>query len=245
MAFWNRRAEEDATSSPAPPAASLASRDVRNLIDACCARKAAVVVLCSDVGMTYNGRFQELRDDVIHIEVLTADPPAIKLLSLCVVTFNHGTRARVFLASVLGAELVGNTNRLMVQLPTEMIGAEGRFAFRVPVLDQAVFRVLVQHRGGELEVQPIDLSLTGIQIEVPEGRALDAAIDDPVVVSLDHPKHKITLGAVVRRTAGRRYGLFFPDTVQVGGRVDPPETLMALVREVELLWIRGRRDAEC
>lgn len=244
MAFWNRRTDDDDTAQPEekPSEGVLGKRDVRNLIEACVARRATAVVLCSDVGATYNGRFSAINNDVVHIEISSPDPLAIKVLSLCVVTFNHGTKARVFLTSLLGADRDPGSQKLLVQVPTEMAGAEGRFAFRVPVLDEGLFQVTLRHGAMEVDAQPIDLSLTGLQVEVPEGTDLGVRIDDTIQVELEHGKYRITLDAIVRRIIGRRYGLFFPASVRSGGRVEPPVTLVNLVRELEQLWLRGQRE---
>lgn len=243
MAFWNRRSEQKPEPEPQTRVASsstLVGDDVRRLLEGCCMRTASAIILCSDVGATYNGRFHELVGDTITVNIASSHPPAIKLLSMCVITFNQGTRARVFLSSVVGAETVGDRHSLVIQVPNEMVGAEGRFAFRVPVLDPHLATVEFERGGVSTPAEAVDVSLTGIQVELPEDDLF--AIDEEVSVHMRVGAVTQSMRGIVRRCSGRRCGVFFPETVHEGGRVEAPEALVTIVRDLERIWLQERQD---
>lgn len=239
MAFWSRKTEpKPEPPPPPPPSGTLTGGDVQRLLEASCARAAQAIILSSDSGTTYNGRFRELRGDTLTLVISSAERPAINVLAMCVVTFNHGSKARVFLSSVLGAESSQGEHVYILQVPGEMAGADGRFAMRVPVGDGHGVTAEVQHEGRRLAARALDISLTGVQLELPDDPGL--AVDGRIAVHLRSGGAAITLEGLVRRASGGRYGVFFPETVTEGGRVDAPDALVTIVRDLERHWQLSR-----
>jgi hypothetical protein len=88
------------------------------------------------------------------------------------------------------------------------------------------------------DARALNLSLIGTLIETPGGD-VEIPSDADIQVSLQHGDSKLMLRAELRRRYGRRLALFFPDVLE-GGSLEPPDELHAIVRDLELLWLRQR-----
>lgn len=122
--------------------------------------------------------------------------------------------------------------------------AERRLGFRVPLRPlpeetKRSFRVTLEHEGKRLRVQPVDLSLTGILVELPEEALPDAR---QVRARLRLAGDKVRLEAQLVRRDGPLMALHFPSCV-ANGELDPPEELLGIYRTLELDWLRNRVHA--
>jgi hypothetical protein len=115
--------------------------------------------------------------------------------------------------------------------------------FRVPLgpLGERVreaFRVQVGYGQRPVPVRPVDFSLTGILVQAP---GLQARRGQRLIVHLTYERLVChTLGVVVR-LQGDLVALHFLESLKHGD-LNPPEALMAIYRNLELAWLRSRKD---
>ncbi|HEX7037056.1 MAG TPA: PilZ domain-containing protein [Pseudomonadales bacterium] len=122
---------------------------------------------------------------------------------------------------------------------------ERRVGFRVPVasLPDAIregFRVQIRVGARILLARCIDLSLTGIQLEVA-GLTLRRGMEVPIRLNLDDLECR-TVGSVVRYEDDH-LAMHFPQAVK-NGELDPPAPLLAMYRQLETEYLRLRREEE-
>lgn len=214
---------------------------IQDVLDVACNTHAPVFVASADVSLpasVHRGTFRAMRDGVVVVHL--DGPSAAEELanSTCVATFRHGSRVRSFLVPVVGTDLLGTTRVVLLGAPTEILGADARTAFRVPMLDPTWVTIRVRHAGATMPAKALDLSLTGTQLELEEASVL--ALRDVVTVDLARGSHSVRLEGEIRRACGTRYGIFFRSVLRGSGRVEPPEALISIVREVERLWLQER-----
>jgi len=115
---------------------------------------------------------------------------------------------------------------------------ERRAAFRVPVPDslREILHARVRFGGRPRKLGVLDLSLTGCRTEAPMGWTLP---DDPFPMGLRMDKHRVVLTAVVVRQNRNFVALRFEDSMK-DGMLCPPEHLVRIQRQLELIWLRER-----
>lgn len=123
---------------------------------------------------------------------------------------------------------------------------ERRVGFRVPVgsLPDAVrdrFRVQIRVGARILLTRCMDLSLTGIQLEVA-ALSLRRGAEVPIRLNLDELECRI-VGSVVRYEDDH-LALHFQQAVKNGELVDPPPALLSIYRTLETEYLRVRREEE-
>lgn len=123
--------------------------------------------------------------------------------------------------------------------------SERRVGFRVPVASlpdviRERFRVQIRIGARILLTRCIDLSLTGIQLEVT-GLALRRGTEVPVRLNLDDLECRI-VGSVVRYE-NDHLAMQFQQAVK-NGELDPPAPLLSMYRLLETEYLRTRREEE-
>ncbi len=118
---------------------------------------------------------------------------------------------------------------------------ERRIGFRVPFSPlkdevRAGFHVQVQVRGRWVEVTPVDLSLTGILVQ---GKGLALPVHSQVDVQIKYQEIDCTLAGEVVRRDGDLVALHFTESI-AHGDLEPPESLLAIYRKLEMEWLRHR-----
>ncbi len=129
--------------------------------------------------------------------------------------------------------------RLTLELPTRLLATEHRRNFRIPLGADSGLDVRVSIRGGEVRpARPLDISIGGMLIELPDDPDLEDAAKLDLEMRLDDDT--VHIGAVVRHRCACRYGLLFADAVGED-RVRPLEPLRRLVDELEQRWLGQER----
>jgi len=82
----------------------------------------------------------------------------------------------------------------------------------------------------------VDVSITGILIDHTE---LKAVTGDSYPVTLEYLDKTTTVVATVVRCEGSRISFHFPETLS-DGKLEPPESLMQVYRELEMDWLKER-----
>lgn len=186
------------------------------------------------------GHMRAVRDSIVVLDLEPTTLPEELAGTTCVVTFRQGSRVRAFLVPVQGVEHLGDVKQLLLEVPTEILGADARTAFRVPILDPLWVSVRLRVGKAWMRADPVDLSLSGVQVDLPDGHGLQ--VDDTVLVDLSRDHRSVRLQGEVRRVGTNRCGLFFASVLLKDGVLDPPEDLIGIVRELERIWIQERPD---
>jgi len=246
--LWNLVAGAGSTATDEWPAdlesgGSVEDRDdVRQVIETCCQANAEALVLSFEDKAVCPMRFLELGDEVFRLSVEGDLPPLLRPPTQCSISLRFGQRNRAFIATVLAVrpgEISGGTLELLLKIPGEIAAGDPRMAFRVPILKPADLGIELHVNGDRvMDARPVNLSLIGMLLETPPA-VVSVPEDADVRVLLRHGNVQITVRAEVRHRYERRLALFFPDVLD-DGRLKPPDELRAIVRELELLWLRQR-----
>jgi hypothetical protein len=218
------------------------SGDVRRVIETCCRANAEALVLSLEDQSVCRARFLALGEEAFRLSVEGDLPPQLLPPTQCSVSICFGQRNRVFIATVLSVrpgEMSGGALELLLKIPGEIAAGDPRMAFRVPILKPTDLGLELRVNGVQVtDARALNLSLIGTLIETPGGD-VEIPSDADIQVSLQHGDSKLMLRAELRRRYGRRLALFFPDVLE-GGSLEPPDELHAIVRDLELLWLRQR-----
>ena len=221
----------------------METNQIVSMLGAQCARLNTARIITSDLGLLCQARFSALSAESILFELL--DPPEtayFRPLSLSVVSFNSGSRHCIFLSSVIHfkEDEEFRIGQLLLRIPSDIIAAESRIAFRVPLGRDTELRVrVVDENGKTWTPRAINISMTGILIEFPADDVPGFQTDDWLQVELRMNDHVERLKGFVRRCEGRGYGLIFPEVLQ-GAEFDPPAALRTIVNTLERNWLRSR-----
>jgi hypothetical protein len=115
-----------------------------------------------------------------------------------------------------------------------------RRSFRVPIVRSSGLSVQLQVGQRSLAATPINISLTGILVQLPESETLDLPLDTEVGCILQFRREKLQLHGVFRRRDGsNRYGFAFRESLR-GREATPPPALVRMVMDLERIWIADR-----
>lgn len=251
MTFWKRSTEDppaaDARPGERPPGVVAERVQVRRMLEECCDQATAATIIFTAADIVCRGTFASVRDDAVVIElpgdfVGTNEMRSLIPLTPCLVTFFARGRSRVFMTNVLSSieEIASGWPEIIVRVPQLVAGSDSRMAFRVPVAQDSGLRVrIVTSDDRAFAAHPIDLSLSGILIEFSEGKDPDLSISDKLRIELELDAASASLSGVVRRRAGLRYGIYFPEALN-GVEIEPPVELRSILTEIERRWLSTR-----
>jgi hypothetical protein len=119
--------------------------------------------------------------------------------------------------------------------------AERRVGFRVPLrplsaATRQAFEVTVEANSKKASAIPVDISLTGILLEIPD---LKVRTGQRVSATLCLDNDCVLLDAKVVRRVGKLVVLHFPSCIK-DDELDPPEGLLGIYRTLELDWLKSR-----
>lgn len=111
--------------------------------------------------------------------------------------------------------------------------------FRVPIHDSSGLSAQIRKGQSLVSVMPLNLSVTGIFVELTRDDWIDFSQDDELEVILDFEGESQSHNGVVRRCADNGYGLFFPKSMK-GKELAPPAELTRVVMELQRRWMARR-----
>ena len=130
---------------------------------------------------------------------------------------------------------------MVLIIRSDFVAADRRRAFRVPVLRDSGLRVELRTNDGHTwRAEAVNLSVTGILVELPTAEAPALAIGATVTVRLTLGNDTIEIQGEVNRREQRAVGLSFAETL-VRAKVAPPPALAAIVRSLERHWLDTKR----
>lgn len=249
MAFWSREeaarraASGNESNTPRSPHLVVEEEDVARVLRDVCMAGSPALIFSAEAGEHAQIRFVTLGPELLAVEIDGQRGDAVfRPLSTCSVAFNHERRSRVFLAVVQCQEEPRPGHGPVVQLrrPHQIATSAGRMNFRVPVFPESRLRLqLRMHDGRELEPRALNLSYSGLLLEMPAGPGPRIRVGDALIVKLGIEGTRFETEAVVRRCDAPRHALVFPALFD---RVDfePPDELARILRALESHWLRQR-----
>ena len=213
------------------------------VIGDCVQERASLLVLNLESRAVSGGSFFKVeRDHLIAKISPRANPSLFRPLTPCSVSFTLGARAHVFVTTVReirppAAE--GSRPRLLLNMPGEIAALECRHSFRVPILPDSSLGVHIRDPQLSGDARGIDISVHGLQFEVPMETARRLAVDQRISLKLTYQEQVVEARAVIRRRTRNRVGAMLVDPNKPSVPLSDP-TVEQLVRSLEREWLRNR-----
>jgi hypothetical protein len=155
-------------------------------------------------------------------------------LSACWLSFIWHDQPTGFLSQILRSEerRLDGGGQIALRPPTRLASEDLRSALRVSDLSGTELRVrITSDRRSPRIATPLDLSFSGMLLEMSAAERSELAIHEVVDLELSLGGQSAWLLGVVRRKNGRRVGIHFPEALQAG-RIDPPRDLAGIIRRL-------------
>ena len=205
----------------------------------CCLNRAPALVLNPESDSICHARFAAVSYDSVILHLMDQVCNLIENSRLFV-SFSQNGNCCAFFATMeeYKDQSILSPASLSLKPSTRIIGMESRMSYRVPIGEKVVPTVRVTTTEGQTFLpKPIDLSLTGILIEFDETEDPDLFLYDELGLELSLDKEMVQLKSVVKRRDGHRYGLFFPESVNMRG-VNAPHSLRTIVESLERAFLK-------
>jgi len=186
--------------------------------------------------------FVRTQGNRLTLRVMHADPDIMSVfgpLSCVLLVHVTGKHADIVVGSVIREPtLVNGRHLVLVEAGQKLLRADARRTYRVPVIEEAGLQAVV--RGADNAryfIEAHDISQGGLGGELVDAPTDVLPLGEPAQVALRCGKNRVWLDAEVRFRRGNMIGLFFPGVWHRDELEAPPE-LRAIVRIVELAWVR-------
>lgn len=179
------------------------------LLQVACNSDTPVAVMAAHMSLSCSGRLRSVSTAGVVVEIPNP-PDGVLLGSTAAVTFpsNDGTKGFVSPITTVETGPAGETLATLA-LPDRLRAGTRRSAVRVPVPPGTLTALLVQGDGVRGKVRPVDISLSGILIEMDALRAQRLEVGAAVSLRVALGSFELLLSCEVRRKDGRRLGLLF------------------------------------
>lgn len=226
---------------------SMLYLDASHVSDAmreCCALRMPVTVIVPDASVVHGGRFVLCLDNRVEVDLQGRPLDVFRPLVVCCLVFYRGGRAflGIFVTREYQPAGAGRCARVIFSLPTQIIGADMRESFRVPILPGCNLKAsLTVEDGRTWTVMPCDMSLGGIGLIFPPGE--DPALEPGtrLVVRLEFDGERSVLAGEVRRASEGRYGIFFYENLHFD-ELRTPDSFRRMVTALERYWLQNRAE---
>ena len=214
----------------------LGRADIDEILSTCARERAHATLIPCVRGGGHSLRFATCARDEITFQlpesrsVLRLEP-----LSTCWLSFIWRDQPTGFLSQVLRSEERGRGGggQIALRPPTQLASENLRSASRVSDLRGTELRVRVaSERRSPRAATPLDLSFSGMLLEMPESDPSSFGVHEVVDLELSLAGQSAWLLGVVRRRSGRRVGIHFPEALK-SGRIEPPQDLAGIIRRLQ------------
>jgi hypothetical protein len=192
--------------------------------------------------------FVRTQGNRLTLRVRDPEPATMQIfgpLSCVLLVHVTGKHADIVVGSVIREPTLVNGRWLvLLEAGQKLLRADARRTYRVPVVPEADLQAVVRGPDGvRYHVTAHDISQGGIGGELRDAPETVLPLGSPAQVALKCGEHVVWLDAEVRFRRGKGIGLFFPGSWHRDDVEAPPE-LRAIVRRVEMAWIRDQRGEE-
>jgi hypothetical protein len=195
-------------------------------LQAACASDTNASLLAAHMSLSCAGRLRSASQAGVLVEIPNPPMSDVTLLgSTAAVSFPTGTKMAGFVARIIEIQLTPEGSLVAtLELPDRLQVGDRRSAVRIPVPRGSLATVIL-HGGTRTPARAIDISLTGILIEL-DRRHLDS-IGGTVTLSIALGAREIVVDAEVCRRDGLRLGLRY-----LGGDT-PPDGMADIIDELQ------------
>ncbi len=203
---------EDGSTTKRPPS-TKADEALRSMVlpmlRAACNSQTPVALMAAHMSLSCTGRLRSASEEGVVIEI--PNPPDGTLLgSTAAVTYPSNDGTKGFVSEITGVDQTSTGETLAtLAIPQRLRAGTRRSAVRVPVPPGTLTAMLVQGDGLRGNVLPVDISLTGILIEMDALRAQRLAVGTTLSLRIALGSLELLLQCEIRRKDGRRLGLLF------------------------------------
>ncbi|MBL4684991.1 MAG: PilZ domain-containing protein [Nannocystaceae bacterium] len=164
------------------------------------------------------GRLRSATADGVVIEVPNPPTSETTLLgSLAAVSFPIAAKVAGFVSEIIGLDTAADSALLVtLRLPEQLQIGERRSAVRIAV-PRGTLHAAIVRQGKPQSVIAVDISLTGILIEVERDQQESVVVGHAATLRLTQGESEVTIDADVCRRDGCRFGLRYRT-----GAVPPP-----------------------
>jgi len=191
-----------------PPLRDVAVSPLARL-QAACSANTPVSLLAAHMSLPCAGRLHSATEAGLIVEIENPPPWDESMVGrAAAIRFPVGPNVAGFVEPITGCEpLGGGRLRVTVALPFRLHFDERRSAVRIPVPRGTLRAAVLEDHGGRRPITALDISLTGILIEVQPGDRDTIRIGAALELELSLGEHKLAVPAVVCRRDGDRLGL--------------------------------------
>ena len=118
-----------------------------------------------------------------------------------------------------------------------------RLAYRVPIFASSGVTAQIRMRTEWIHVKPVNLSLTGMFVEVSPDCAIDLIENRLLEVALEFDGEKSAYTVLVRRREDDGFGLFFTESIN-GEQIVPLPGIRRIVMELQRRMLAVRNDSD-
>ncbi|MEM6993442.1 MAG: PilZ domain-containing protein [Myxococcota bacterium] len=177
-------------------------------LQAACASDTNASLMAAHMTLSCAGRLRSATSDGVVVEV--PNPPTSEttiLGSTAAVSFSIGEQMAGFVSEIIALSAAEDgTLMATLRLPEQLQVGERRSAVRIPV-PRGTLRAAFMRDGSPDLVEAVDISLTGILLELPPGLAEAQRVGSTVSLRLTLDRTVVLTDAEVCRRDGNRFGL--------------------------------------
>ncbi len=211
--------------------ASRNSGAIRSALKSACDSQSPCVLVSLEMASSFRGHLQEVEGPRLRLDLRSAaaigNPEVDALVS---VSFRTPIGGHAFVTTVLaqGSARPGAIP-LVLRLPTQISAADARGSDRIDVRENRAWAAeLITVDGRLLQTKPVDISLGGAQVLLPNRPKDAVCVHDRVTLRLQHQGRRLSLNAQVRYRINQHCGLSFTDCYSEG-RLTPHPTLQSFI----------------
>ena len=168
-----------------------------------------VSLLAAHMTLSCPGYLRAADDTGVLVDLPRAPATSLEEGATTAIRFPFAGKSAGFTTRVLElAETRDGGLRLRLELPEVVRTDEQRTAVRIPISDGMLAAALVEEEK-PIRVRPLDISLSGMAIELEEDTPLEIALGHRRLIALKLGSLKVLLEVEVRRQDGARFGVAF------------------------------------
>jgi len=168
-----------------------------------------VSLLAAHMTLSCPGYLRAADDAGVLVELPRAPVSSLEVGATTAIRFPFAGKSAGFTTRVLElAETDDGGLRLRLEVPEAVRTDEQRTAVRVPIADGMVAAAIVEEEK-PIRVSPLDISLSGMAIELGPDTPLELAVGHRRLIALKLGSLKVLLEVEVRRQDGARFGVAF------------------------------------
>ena len=213
-------------------------------LEALCDQRRPVTLTAGLPGRILNGRFRFCSGSSGFVAIELFDLPddaRIPESTPCTVLFADGSRSTLFISEILALDTENHQLPVLrIRIPLQTAKAEARNNLRVPLERETAPGLVVRAPGQIWRPRPLDISIAGMLVELPEGEGFPVADLDELEIEIAKNGLKIVIEGFAQHRWETFWILYFSDVLRSlrHGEPDVPEQLQMIIDVLESEWLK-------